>query len=123
VWLFLATNSIPIPPLWPEALMIAFAIIYLLGANVGPDVAFAGSTRLRILSLAGLLAIAGLLFLGILSPHYAIVAVPTIPALALPSSCISTCSQSKNAQSDDLSEIVRRGVGAHLGISIVLGTS
>jgi hypothetical protein len=37
VWLFLATNSIPIPPLWPEALMIAFAIIYLLGANVGPD--------------------------------------------------------------------------------------
>jgi hypothetical protein len=42
---------------------------------------------------------------------------------ALPSSCISTCSQSKYAQSDDLSEIVRRGVGAHLGISIGLGTS
>jgi hypothetical protein len=63
--------------------MIVFAIIYLLGANVGPDVASAGLTRLRILSLAGLLAIAGLLFLGIISPYYAIVAVPTIPACAL----------------------------------------
>jgi hypothetical protein len=66
--------------LWPEALVVAVALIYIAGMSTTAMNFVAALTRTRLLSLAGLIATAGLIFLGLLSPYYGIVALLAIPA-------------------------------------------
>src|SRR3989442_11777844 len=66
--------------LWPEALVISAALIYLWGMTTAVIKTSKSSNRLRFLSLLGFLVTAALVFLGIISPYYAIVAIPVIPA-------------------------------------------
>jgi hypothetical protein len=66
--------------LWPEGLMAGIALVYVAGMATTTMNSAGALTRARILSLAGLIATAGLIFLGLLSPYYGIVALLAIPA-------------------------------------------
>jgi hypothetical protein len=66
--------------LWPEGLMVVFALIYVAGMATTTMNSAGALVRTRLLSLAGLIATGGLIFLGLLSPYYGIVALLAIPA-------------------------------------------
>jgi hypothetical protein len=73
-------NLISISQLWPEGISIIVAAIYLVGmANLAKDFN-AASKRIRLLSFIGLCATSALIFLGLISPYYGIIAIPAIPA-------------------------------------------
>jgi hypothetical protein len=72
--------SNPIWKMWPEALMIATAMVYMVGLKVLTRHGPSSSTYVRLLSSIGLISTASLLLLGITPNLYTIVAIPVIPA-------------------------------------------
>ena len=70
----------PMRLLWPEGLLITAAVIYLLGIRATATDSPTISTRIRLLSFVGLCITGALIFLGLISPYYAIIAIPAIPA-------------------------------------------
>jgi hypothetical protein len=72
--------SNPIWLMWPEALMIAAAVIYLSGIkNLRSDDA-GTSNRTRLIAAIGLFSTASLVLLGMRPNLYTIIAIPVIPA-------------------------------------------
>ena len=65
--------------LWPEALIVLTGAAHLPG-TVAPHPVFNIKWGTRLLAFLGLCSTAALLFLGILSPYYGIVALLAIPA-------------------------------------------
>src|SRR5215469_7002021 len=72
--------SNPIWLVWPEALMVALAVIYLTStkwlASSDPPV----MSRVRVMAIVGLLSSASLVLLGTRPNLFTIVAIPVIPA-------------------------------------------
>ena len=66
--------------LWPEALIVADGLAYLVGASIRPLGLTDRVWRTRLLALAGLCSTGALLFLGVLSPYYGIIAFFAIAA-------------------------------------------
>ena len=66
--------------LWPEVLVVADGLAYLLGVFANPLGLRDCVWKTRLLALAGLCSTAALLFLGLLSPYYGVIAVFSIPA-------------------------------------------
>jgi hypothetical protein len=66
--------------LWPEEFMVAVSVVYSAGIMTTRVDSANLHTRTRLLSFVGLGATAALLFLGLLSPYYGIVAFFAIPA-------------------------------------------
>jgi hypothetical protein len=60
--------------------VITAAVIYLRGMMTAAKSSPTSSTSVRFLSFVGFFVTAALLFLGVISPYYAIVAIPVIPA-------------------------------------------
>jgi len=73
-------NLIPISQLWPEGILIIAAGIYLVGMAYLAKNFNAASKHIRLLSFIGLFVASALIFLGLISPYYGIIAIPTIPA-------------------------------------------
>jgi hypothetical protein len=72
------SNSVTM--LWPEGLMIAVAVLYLIGMKFLALNSPINSTRVRLLAVVGLFATASLVLLGTGLNLYTIFAIPVIPA-------------------------------------------
>lgn len=72
------SNSVKL--LWPEGLMIAVAVLYLIGVNFLVLNAPVSSTRVRLVSFVGFLATASVVLRGSSPSLYTIIAIPVIPA-------------------------------------------
>ena len=73
-----SSNSVRL--LWPEGLMIALAVSYLIGTKILGQDATARPNRVRWLSLVGFLSTASVVLLGSMPSYYTIIAIPVIPA-------------------------------------------
>lgn len=67
------------PEYWVEGLAVAVCVLYLWGILSSDDSANL-QLRTRLMSFVGLCATGALLFLGLLSPYYGIIALLSIPA-------------------------------------------
>jgi hypothetical protein len=75
----LFSNSLKLP--WPEGLMVAIAVAFLVGMKiVVVDDFSVNPIYVRMLSFVGVLATSSLVLLGIWPSLYTILAVPVVPA-------------------------------------------
>ncbi len=74
------TASNPAYSLWPEALLAALALVYLLGLKAVEREGPIGATKTRLLAFIGLVTAGSTVLLGSNPSHYTIVAIPLIPA-------------------------------------------
>ena len=72
--------SNPVWLMWPEALMVMPAVIYLVGLNRLKLDSANCWTPMRLMAFVGLLATASLVLLGVRPSLYTIVAIPALPA-------------------------------------------
>jgi hypothetical protein len=80
VYMALVAFSNSITLLWPEGLMIAVAVLYLIGMKSLALDSPINSTRVRLLSIVGILATASGVLLVSMPSYYTILAIPVIPA-------------------------------------------